>query len=172
MDLLEVQTSDRTGWFLPREPTTITDEVEIQSLYTYLMEVEPSSLAGEYSGETLYRLLPPGVRSLLRAFVILRKWAICCLAAPQLGIKARQARMETFLKAIEVCRMRSVDGNGNSSGSASAASASVGNPSAQTRVRSFVEAVLTSAIVTPESRIFSRAWQNVANARGMCGSKL
>ncbi|EJD07051.1 uncharacterized protein FOMMEDRAFT_118141 [Fomitiporia mediterranea MF3/22] len=156
-DLLEVQTSDRTGWFLPREPTSLTDEVEIQTLYTFIMEVEPTSYIGEYSGETLYRLLPPGVRSLLRAYSILRKWAVCCLATPQLGIKARQARIELFLKAVEICRMRSVDPQ---------AMPSDLGPVKQPCVRSFVEAVLTSAIVSPESRIFGRAWQGVASARG------
>ena len=36
-DLLEVQTSDRTGWFIPREPFSSSEEVEIQSFYTFLM---------------------------------------------------------------------------------------------------------------------------------------
>ncbi|KAL5486267.1 BEM2 [Sanghuangporus weigelae] len=159
VDLLEVQTSDRTGWFLPREPSSGSEEVEIQSLYTFLMEVEPSSLIGEYSGDTLYRLLPPGVRSLLRAYCILRKWAICCLAAQQLGVKMRQARMEMFLRAIEVCRIRSVE-------SQEKGALTDVNPAQRPCVRSFVEAVLTSAVVSPEGRIFSRAWQGVANARG------
>ena len=162
MDLLEVQTSDRTGWFLPREPTSSSEEVEIQSLYTYLMEVEPSSLIGEYSGDTLYRLLPPGVRSLLRAYCILRKWAVCSLAQPQLGVKTRQARMEMFLKAVEVCRMRSVDSQEKGAGG----TVSDANPAQRPCVRSFAEAVLTSAIVSPESRIYARTWQAVANARG------
>ncbi|KAI5119639.1 hypothetical protein M0805_009001 [Coniferiporia weirii] len=156
-DLLEVQTADRTGWFLPREPTSVTDEVEIQTLYSYLTEIEPTSLAGEFSGDSLYRLLPPGIRSLIRAYNIIRKWAICTLVMPQLGCRLRQARMEMFLQAIEICRLRSIQPQ-----------AVLPNANSVERpcVRSFVEAVLTSALISPESRLFNRAWQGVAYARG------
>ena len=155
-DLLEVQTADRTGWFLPREPTSAVDEVEIQSLYNFLMDVEPSSLAGEYSGENLYRLLPPGIRSLIRAYNILRQWAICSVSRPGLGLKTRQARMELFLQAIEICRLRSVDLQTMSLDA---------NLAEWPCVRSFAEAVLVSAVVSPESRTYGRAWQVVANTR-------
>ncbi|KAH8112731.1 hypothetical protein DFH11DRAFT_473608 [Phellopilus nigrolimitatus] len=156
-DLLEVQTADRTGWYLPREPSSLTDEVEIQSLYSYITEVEPTSLAGEFSGDSLYRLLPPGVRSLIRAYGIIRKWVICNLVMPQIGCMARQARMEVFLQAVEVCRLRSADAQ---------AVPSVASVVERPCVRSFVEAALTSALVSPESRLFVRAWQGVASARG------
>lgn len=155
-DLLETQTADRTGWYLTREPSSAVDEVEIQSLYTFLMDIEPSSLAGEYSGENLYRLLPPGIRSLIRAYNILRQWAVSALARLGLGLKTRQARMELFLQAIEICRLRSVDLQTMSLDS---------NLAEWPCVRSFAEAVLVSAVVSPESRAYGRAWQVVANVR-------
>ena len=69
--------------------------------------------------------------------------------------------METFLKAIEICRVRSVE-----SQEKGVVVLSDVNPAQQPCVRSFVEAVLTSAIVSPESRIYTRTWQAVASARG------
>lgn len=125
-------------------------------MYSFIMEIEPTSLISDLSGDSLYRLLPPGIRSLIRAYNILRKWAIHTIVSPQLSIQARQARMDMFLKAIEVCRVRSVD----------ATSSSSANLAEQPCVRSFVEAVLTSAILSPESRLFHRAWQAVASSRG------
>ncbi len=139
------------------------EETELQTLYTFLMDVEPTSLIADLSGDSLYRLLPPGLRTLIRAFNILRKWAICLITAPQLGLPTRQARMELFLKAIELSRLRSVDHLDTYDDD---------DVIQQPCVRSFVEAILTSAIVSPESRLFTRAWQNVAAARNASAESL
>ncbi|KAJ3539493.1 hypothetical protein NM688_g6351 [Phlebia brevispora] len=154
-DILEVQTADRLGWFPAREPNAISDEVEIQSIHIYIHDIEPSSMISDLTQDSLYRLLPPAVRGCIRAFTILRKWLISKVAAYKIGLRTRQKRMETFLKAIEICRLRSMDAS-------SREFTNVDRPC----IRSFVEAVLTSAIISMESRMYHRAWQTVASARG------
>lgn len=154
-DLLEVQSADRTGWFSTREVPS-TDDIDIQSMYSHMTDVQPSSLISELSQDTIYRLLPPSIRSCIRAFNILRKWSISKLVTPKLGIRLRQARMDLFLRAIEIARLRSMN--------ADSASFGCGD---RPCVRSFVEAVLTSAIISSESRMHHRPWQNVANMRGV-----
>jgi GTPase-activating protein BEM2 len=126
--------------------------VDIQTIHSYLQEVEPSPLISELSPECLYRLLPPGIRSCIRAFYILRKWIISKLVAPRIGLRARQARMESLIQALEVSRMRSLEHNTRLDD--------------QPCVRSFVEAVISSALISSESRMHHRAWQNVAVNRG------
>jgi hypothetical protein len=117
------------------------------------MEVPQSPLISELSQEQLYRLFPPSLRSCLRAHHVLRKWLVSKIVAPRIGSQVRQARMERLLKAVEVCRNRSDFGDSQS-------------PSVDRRcIRTFAEFILTSAILSPESRIYSRAWNNVANAR-------
>ncbi|KAI0669428.1 hypothetical protein C8Q78DRAFT_977573 [Trametes maxima] len=154
-DLFEVQSADRTGWFLTRDPSTIADEVEIQAMSSYILEVEPSALISELAQESLYRLLPPAVRSCIRAFGILRKWLISKLVALRIGIQARQQRMELMLRAIEVCRRRNADGE------------NLDVPFHERPcIRSFVEAILTSAVLSVESRLYQRAWLGVAAIRG------
>jgi GTPase-activating protein BEM2 len=155
-DLLEVQMADRTGWFLPREPISTTEDIEIQTMYSHILEVEPSPMISELSQEAIYRLLPPGIRSCIRAYGILRKWLISKLVAFQIGLRVRQIRIDKLLRAIEVARLRNPD-----SGSSDTAAAD------RPCIRSFVEAVLTSAAVSVESRAYYRAWQNVAAARGV-----
>jgi GTPase-activating protein BEM2 len=155
-DLLEVQTADRTGWFLPREPVTTTDDVEIQTMYSHILEVQPSQMISELFQDAIYRLLPPGIRSCIRAYRILRKWLISKVVSFQIGLRVRQIRIDKILRAIEVARLRNAD---SSPSKISAAE--------QPCVRSFVEAVLTSAAVSVESRAHYRAWQNVAAARGV-----
>ncbi|KAF7797130.1 hypothetical protein EIP86_008322 [Pleurotus ostreatoroseus] len=151
-DILEVQTADRLGWFPTREPNAISDEVEIQSIHSYVHDIEPSFMISDLTQDSLYRLLPPAVRGCIRAFSILRKWLISKLAACKIGMRTRQARMESLLRAIEICRLRNGDGDG----------ANIDKPC----VRSFVEAVLTSAVISMESRMYHRAWQTVAGIRG------
>jgi len=113
-------------------------------------------MISEISQDSLYRLLPPGIRSCIRAYNILRKWLISKLVAPKLGIRQRQSRMDLCLRALEIARLRNLDrGLPNCS------------PSERPCVRSFVEAVVTSAIISPESRMHHRPWQNVANIRGV-----
>lgn len=150
-----MQSADRTGWFLARDPSSIADEVEIQSMSSYILEVEPSALISELAQDNLYRLLPPAVRSCIRAFGILRKWLVSKLVALRIGIQARQQRMELMLRAIEVCRRRNAD---------------VENADALSTelpcVRSFVESMLTSAVLSIESRSYQRAWLGVAVNRG------
>ncbi|EAU92027.2 rho GTPase activating protein 22 [Coprinopsis cinerea okayama7 len=153
-DLLEVQTSDKTGWFTSREPSTIEEITEIQSIYGHLQEVETSSLISELSQEALYRQLPPGIRSCIRAFGIIRKWLISKIVAPRLGLRARQARMELLVQAVEVARLRNAE------------RAQSGPAIIQPCVRSFVESVVTSAILSIESRMHHRSWQSVAHNRG------
>ncbi|KAJ7152811.1 rho GTPase activating protein 22 [Mycena filopes] len=152
-DLLETQTADRIGWFLPFAPSEET--VEIQNLYSYLQDIEPSPLIS-LGVDSLYRSLPPGIRSCIRAYVILRKWTISQLVAPRLGLRSRQSRMELILRAIEVTRLRNIPSHA---------------VSAQAIVdfacpRSFVEAVLTSAVLSVESRMHARPWLNIASGRG------
>lgn len=149
-----MQTADRLGWFPCREPNAISDEVEIQSIHTYLHDIEPSSMISELTQDSLYRLLPPAVRGCIRAFILLRKWLVTKLVAFKIGLRARQARMECLLRAIEVCRLRSLEGTYDT--------VNIERPC----IRSFVESVITSAIVSIESRMYHRAWQSVAGARG------
>ncbi|KAJ7591782.1 rho GTPase activating protein 22 [Mycena floridula] len=153
-DLLEVQTADRIGWFSCRDASTSEDTVEIQNIYFHLQEVEPSTLISELTQDSLYRLLPAGIRSCIRAFSILRKWIISKVVAPRLGLRTRQARIELFLRSIEISRLRSTE--------STSSQRMVDEPC----VRSFVEAVVTSAIVSVESRCHHRAWQNIAYNRG------
>ncbi|THH20488.1 hypothetical protein EW146_g880 [Bondarzewia mesenterica] len=152
-DLLEVQTADRMGWFLTRDASTTSDDVEIQTIYSHMSEIEPSTMISELTQDSIFRLLPPGLRSCLRAHHVLRKWLVSRLVSPRLGIQVRQARMELILQAIEICRRRSL--------SDSPDDAFPENPC----IRSFVEFVLTSAVLSVESRIHQRAWYNVANSR-------
>jgi hypothetical protein len=145
---LEVQTSDKLGWFISRDPSSAaSEEVEIQTLTDLIQEVTTTELIRDHSsGNTLYKILPPSIRSFIRPLSIVKKWATSLIVEPGIGIARRQARMKFFLNCIELCRPA---------------------PNAKTPgVTSFVEAALTAALLSPASRAFQRAWFGLAQDRG------
>ena len=132
---------------------TNTEEVEVQTFHSLVCEVETTLLVSGGGQDSLYGLLPPSIRSCIKAFAVMRKWFISKIAFPKLGLRPRQSRLERLLQAVEISRIRNSD-------------SSLSTPiSEKPCVRSFVEAMLTSALLSPESRMYARAWQNVANAR-------
>jgi GTPase-activating protein BEM2 len=132
---------------------TSTDEIEVQTFHSLVCEVESTSLTPGGGQDSLYNLFPASIRSCIKAFAILRKWLISKIAFLKLGNRPRQSRLERLLQALEISRIRNSD---------STPSTPI---SEKPCVRSFVEAVLTSALLSPESRMYSRAWQSVANSR-------
>ncbi|KAG8909517.1 rho GTPase-activating protein [Tulasnella sp. 417] len=155
-DILETQTADRTGWFSLRDVSSQDDGAVIQDFYIHLQNVEPSPLIPSGSQhEHLYRLLSPSLRGVIRAHNSLRDWLIFKLANPAIPYSTRLKRMELIVKAVEVCRIRAQESD---------PSCQEFDPD-QPSVRSFVEAVLVSAILSPESRAYARAWHDVAGNR-------
>lgn len=153
MEILEVQSRDKTGWILLTDlPTISQDEMIIQNIYFHLTLVEPSPLLADFPiTERLTGLAQPSIRTMLYCFDEARTWATAVLAQPGISMEVRARRMEVFLQALEMCRILSAKTDGVAAGSPV--------------IRSFVETVLTTAILSPESRMFQRAWYHTAIQR-------
>jgi hypothetical protein len=146
VELLETQTIDTMGWFLPQDPPLAPDDLEIQTIHSYLLKggLEPASSISELGQDQFYRLLPTSLRTCVRGHEMVRKWIVLKLSERRLALSVRQSRMEKVLQATEL---------------AMAGSASQPSP------RSHAESVLTSAITSAESRAHYRAWQEIAAIR-------
>ncbi|KAG8780421.1 rho GTPase-activating protein [Ceratobasidium sp. 428] len=153
LDLLETQSADRLGWYVVSDMQASPEDLSIQNIYTQLQEAETSPLISEMSDDKFVRNLPSSIRSVFRAHDIVRRWAIMNIVTPRIGVQARQERIELFLKTIEVCRLRTAD---------SPLVKDLHQPS----IRTFTETALGAALCSPESRLFTRAWQDVGTARG------
>ncbi|QRW25524.1 breakpoint cluster region [Rhizoctonia solani] len=140
------------------KPVTLTDLIvaldlfETQSVdklgWYALQDVDTSPLISEMGPEKFVRNLPSSIRSVFRAHDIVRRWALASIVAPRLGIQVRQERIELLLRTIEVCRLRTAD---------SPSSQDILQPS----IRTFTETALGAALCSPESRLFTRAWQEI-----------
>jgi hypothetical protein len=157
-DTLEVQLLDRALLSSKeKELLPSPEEVVPETMFTILRNVEPSPLASTFCHhDQLHKSFPSSIRLLLRMHATFRAWATHKLAAPGIGLRKREARIDLLLRAIEICRSRSLsmrDGDRSM----------FDTPT----VPSFVEAALLAAIWSPESRAFSRAWANIASNRGV-----
>ncbi|KAF8326839.1 uncharacterized protein EI90DRAFT_2975491 [Cantharellus anzutake] len=158
-DILELQTADRLGWYPQKDLSTASDEVVISNIYSHMQLVQPSSLSADLSPQdVLHKNLPPSIRMVFRCQAVIRKWVIAKLTEPGISPRLREERMRSTLRAIEYCRLsvRSIEGN----------FASLNSSEHVAQQRKFIETALCSAILSPESRLFTRAWQNVAATRG------
>ncbi|KAF8723198.1 GTPase-activator protein for Rho-like GTPases, partial [Rhizoctonia solani] len=153
LDLFETQSVDKLGWYAVSDLPPTGDDTPIQNIYTQLQDVDTSPLISEMGPEKFVRNLPSSIRSVFRAHDIVRRWALASIVAPRLGIQVRQERIELLLRTIEVCRLRTAD---------SPSSQDILQPS----IRTFTETALGAALCSPESRLFTRAWQEVGAARG------
>lgn len=102
------------GFQLGKVP--LTGDIDIWSMYSHMMDVWPSSLIFEFSQDTIYRLLPSSIHSYICAFNILWKWSIFQLIAVKLGIRLWLAKMDLFLQAIEIARLRNMNAGSASFG--------------------------------------------------------
>lgn len=153
-DLLEVQLLDR-GICPVKEHHLSGDEVEPETVYSILQRIEPSSTVSTFSNkDQLHKALPSSIRLVLRAHTAIRLWATNKVAAVGIGMRTREERLDFIIRAVEICRSCPPRSDGLNDISSTAASAP-----------SFVETALLAALWSPESRIYSRAWANVAASR-------
>ncbi|KZT61139.1 hypothetical protein CALCODRAFT_480099 [Calocera cornea HHB12733] len=148
-DLFEVQLADRLAFFQTRDaPVPIPEDVPIQNIMSFLTVTDAATALSPSSLSPLSQLLPDRVRRVLCGQLRMQTWLASKVAEPGLGPVARQQRVSMLLRAMDICRTRMS-----------------GAPSPT--MRSFVEASIAAALLTPESRSFTRAWQGVGQIRGL-----
>ncbi len=156
-DILETQTADRTGWYGLRDyPPSNDEQLPIQDLYGHLQMIEPSPFVSQTQHDQLVRILSPSIRNVVRTHNAIRDWLIFKITEPNITPGVRLTRLELLVNALDACRSNTYDGD------PLAGDADIRKPV----VRSFVEAALVSAIVSPESRIFARSWNDISHSRG------
>lgn len=155
-DLLEVQLLERS-LCLSKDPNLPTDEVVPETIHILFHKIEPSPSLSNASGkEHLVKMFPPSVRNVLRVHAAIRAWVVTKLSAIGLGSRTREERIELVLRTVELCRSRAPTvGFARSEGGLSTLPAAP----------SLVEAACLAALWSPESRIYARAWANVAAKR-------
>lgn len=144
-ELLETQSVDPMGFFVPKVSLlSHEDEDAIQDIFFLLDKLRRGK---EHT--TLLQALPRCLKDLCALHVDLTNWIVSQLAVPRIGFEIRSQRMATLLKALSICqqRMSGMDLHDNT------------DTGVSRHVPSFVGNAIATALVRPESRMFSFAWQ-------------
>ncbi|KAG0343288.1 hypothetical protein BG000_000007 [Podila horticola] len=170
-EVLESQSADPLGWYLPTSSGPLSDEdVIITGIHNTLYSIRRNGAPGtHWNGERLINSLPMCLQNLCKLHHIIRGWVIAQIANPTLAFEERLVRIQKMLDVILKSRanMRMFGQSLDSlTGSLDALGATARPGSRESRsVPSFVEAAVASALISPESRAYSRAWHEIAVIR-------
>ncbi|CAG8561211.1 4285_t:CDS:2 [Diversispora eburnea] len=156
-EVLETQSADVLGWYPKKQIGYISeDEILITDIFTTLQSTERTG----NSKESVLNSLPRSIQALCRIHNTIRKWVIQEVSSPNIEIEPRVKRMNIFLDMILLSRKRMVKLDIYPKGEAAK-----NESEAKRSVPSFVESAIVSALISPESRLFTRAWSEVAISR-------
>lgn len=118
--------------------------------------------------QSVYHRLPASIRDACASQSLLRGWCAVQVIEPRIGLFKRQARIAKLIDAVWICRARMCNSRMEEMSSSPLSPAFVYQ---EPTIASFVESVLVGALTSSESRLFVRAWQQVAVERsGNCDS--
>ncbi|KAI8970124.1 hypothetical protein BDF20DRAFT_889397 [Mycotypha africana] len=160
----------------------LADEAIISDIFTAIEGARRSvvSLAA-YSDDDLLLAFPRSIQYLFCMHYIIRSWVINEIAALDINCKTRVLRIELFLQIVILSRMASsssISATATASDKKGSSSdllklSAILSPSStmkigarDQRIPGFVEYAIASALVSPEVRMFTKAWQDVAMQYG------
>ncbi|PWN34706.1 uncharacterized protein FA14DRAFT_33117 [Meira miltonrushii] len=118
--------------------------------------------------QSVYHRLPASIRDACASQNLLRGWCAVHVIEPRIGLFKRQERITKLIDAVWICRARMCNSRMEEMSSSPLSPAFVYQ---EPTIASFVESVLVGALTSSESRLFIRAWQQVAVERsGNCDS--
>ncbi|KAI8884637.1 hypothetical protein K501DRAFT_332563 [Backusella circina FSU 941] len=151
-DVMEAQIGDVYAWLPARKPsrtsrmsaslglTDTQEDIVISDIYTAIEGARRSVVSpSAFSDDDLLLAFPHSIQYLYSLHYVMRYWVIQALASPKMDVKTRVLRIEKFLQVILT---------------------------PQRKIPGFVEYAIASALVSPEVRLFSKAWNDVAVQHG------
>ncbi|KAF9438289.1 rho GTPase-activating protein [Entomortierella beljakovae] len=161
-EVLESQSADPLGWYLPKAHTATADEdIVITGIHDTLYTIRRNGAPGtHWNGERLLNSLPLCLQNLCKLHHVIRGWVITQVASPNISYNVRLDRIQKMLSVILQSRraMSQFGDETTSEAMGSKGPSTIGIPS-------FVENAVVSALVSPESRAYTRVWIEVASGR-------
>ncbi|RKP07572.1 hypothetical protein THASP1DRAFT_9311, partial [Thamnocephalis sphaerospora] len=155
--VLETQTLDPLAWYPnQRRAQPVDDELMLPDIFTTL---DRSLCAGSTS--RVLTALPWSIQRCCQFRERIRTWVISQLVSAKITLSQRVERINRLLEIITLCSEQTA------SLIIAPDAAVIDTQGGQHRVPSLVERAIASALISPESRLFSRAWVEVALRRGV-----
>lgn len=166
-EVLESQSADPLGWYLPKQTVIPADEdLLITGIHDTLHTIRRSGDAPtmNWSGERLTNAFPISIQNLCRLHHVIRSWVITQIASPSISYDIRLDRMQKLLEVVLKSR-RAMSQFGEDPTKSSRATGADLDRTPQVGVPSFVEDAIVRALISPESRSFTRAWVELASGQ-------
>lgn len=182
-DVLEAQCGDLYAWLPARKPSrtlkistafatvigapsshtsdyhVLPDEVVVSDIFTAIQGAKRSVVSpSAFSDDDLMLAFPGSIQYLCCMHFIIRSWAIHEISSSKIDLKTRVMRIEKFLRIVllsKICNEKMA-----------LFPELRGSESTKKRVPGFVEYAIASALVSPEVRLFSKAWNDIATKYG------
>ncbi|ORY05870.1 RhoGAP-domain-containing protein [Basidiobolus meristosporus CBS 931.73] len=169
---LELQTIDPLAWHPKKKPAPVTDdEVIFSDIYIAIEHCRHSiaSSSNSQASSTLFSTVPSSIVALFRIHEAIKVWVISEIASLTIDYKLRISRIEKFIEMILICRYEmSALGPGRiKTFSQLGVSGDLGGKQ-KLYVPSFVESAIIAGLISPESRAFTKAWNDVSQNHN-CG---
>ncbi|KAI8606141.1 hypothetical protein EDD21DRAFT_361790 [Dissophora ornata] len=167
-EVLESQSADPLGWYLPRSNATPADEdVLITNIHNTLFSIRRNGAPGtHWNGERLMSSLPLCLQNLCKLHHVIRGWVISQIASPSITYDVRLDRVQKMLDIILLSRqLMSRFGDDSAKSTPSRTSEPQPQPLPRTGVPSFVEKAIVSALTSPESRAYTRVWLELSSCQ-------
>ncbi|CAG8478191.1 13821_t:CDS:10 [Ambispora leptoticha] len=139
-EILETQSAEVLGWYQKKQTSWIPDdELVITDIFTTLYQTNWV----RNNKDSVLNVLPPSIQALIRLHYGIRNWTIHEITSTHIDFQSRAKRIDSLLNMISLSRKRMT----------------------RRSVPSFVESAIVGGLISPESRLFIRAWLEVANQR-------
>ncbi|KAK9765230.1 hypothetical protein K7432_006608 [Basidiobolus ranarum] len=163
---LELQTIDPLAWYPRKKPSPVADdEVIISDIFIAIEHCRHSvsSSSNSQARNTLFSTAPSSIVSLFRIHEAIKVWVISEIASLTIDYKLRVSRIEKFVEMIILCRneMAALGPNRMKAFSRLTVGCDIGEDQ-KLYVPSFVETAIIAGLISPESRAFTKAWNDVS----------
>ncbi|CAO3594976.1 unnamed protein product [Absidia cylindrospora] len=139
-----------------------TDEIIISDIFTGIEGARRSMVSPmAFSADDLLLAFPSSIQYLYCMHYIIRSWVIHQVTASNIDLNNRVARIDTFLYMIQLSRQscQHMDLFVELKKAAATPSTPKDGENPTTYIPGFVENAIASALVSPEVRLFTKAWK-------------
>ncbi|CAG8444185.1 2318_t:CDS:2, partial [Cetraspora pellucida] len=155
-EILETQSINVLGWYPKKQSSTSDEEIHITDIFTVLQQTERTG----NSKRSVLSSLPRSIQALCRVHSAIRKWAIQEIVSTTIDLERRVNRINIFLDMILLSRKRMAKLDIYPKDE-------IAKPESEAKrgVPSLVESAIVSALISPESRLFAKAWNEISITR-------
>ncbi|KAI9027595.1 hypothetical protein CLU79DRAFT_717097 [Phycomyces nitens] len=133
------------------------EDIIVSDIFTAIEGARRSIVSpSAFSADDLLLAFPSSIQNLYCMHFVIRSWVMSQIAEPNIDLKTRIDCIDTFLRMATL---------GKHANETRMIFPEIKDPAAR-RVPGFVEYAIASALVSPEVRLYSRAWQEVALRHG------